>query len=127
MVLFLRLNIMDHIWHLRFGIGKHAIPGLPFKPASTKAIEVYPLRRVRFHILHKIGNRLGGAKADQHVQMIAHPIDSDHLVLPCLDTAGDVFVKVSFPVSSDQCLAVFGCKDEMRVNLRVGVCHDRCV
>lgn len=58
------------------------------------------------------------------MQMIAHAIDREHFMLPGFHDAGNVFVQSCFPVRPDQRLPAFGCKNEMQMDLRIGVCHN---
>ncbi len=123
-MLFLRMNVVHNVWYLRFGIRKYAVPRLPLKPAATKAININPLRGIGFHILHKIADRLSGAKANKHVQVIIHAINRDHFVLSGFHNAGNVFVQRRFPNGANQRLPVFWRKNEMQVDLRISVSHD---
>ena len=57
--------------------------------------------------------------------MIGHRVDLNDLLFPVCDDAGDISMEFGFMLFWDEGLSRFDSKDDVNVELRVGICH-RC-
>ena len=59
--------------------------------------------------------------------MVGRTVYCDQLVLIRLNNACDVFVQLIFPFRSNEGNPVLNCKYELKIDLRIGICHGYCV
>ena len=59
------------------------------------------------------------------MQMVPHIIDGDQFLFLAGDDAGDVFLQFVVVFGHDEILPAFDGEHDVKVNLRVGVCHAR--
>ena len=64
-------------------------------------------------------------EADQQMCVIGYAVDLQHLLPLIGDNASDVLVHLFFESRLNQALPALHGKDDLEVNLRVGICH-RC-
>lgn len=59
------------------------------------------------------------------MDMIWHTVYRNKFVFVVFDNSTNVFVKFIFPNVLDNAILVLDCKNNLNMNLRIGVCHDK--
>ena len=116
------LDITLYCRNQRFAIGESPISTLPTETAM-KEIVVYPLRRLDFQRLHKVSHRFTRMHANENMNMVGSAVDSMYEVLAVLACADDIAVEIVLPSFIDESLAMADGKNEVHVDLGVGVGH----
>ena len=109
--------------NLRVRVRKCPKPFLPGKLAVRPDFSVDEVGGISFDIPYQIRKGRVGFHADEEVRMVGHGVDGDKLVSLVLDNPGHVFVKPLFPYGRNQRITVSGGKDNVNMDLRVGVWH----
>jgi len=74
--------------------------------------------------MDQVGKRNRGLLADKEMSVIRHAMNRQELLSAMGDDAGDVFVQLLFKFRSNETLSSFDGKDDLDIDLCVGVCHD---
>ena len=96
---------------------------MPHELSDGPSLSVNELRGVSFDVSDQIRDSNVGSDADKDMDMVRHRINLNHLLLFVGDDAGDVFVDLGFVLFGDEGLSSFDGKDDVYVELCVGVSH----
>src|SRR6266849_268241 len=103
---------------------KRSESSLPVEVASDPALVVDEARRSNLYIFDKIGQSDVWTHANEQMYMIRHSVDRHDLLLLVLNDARHVLVNLDLVFSRDERLSSRNSKDEVNVNLCVGVSHE---
>ena len=106
------------------GVGKSAEAFLPRKSARNPASIIDESGRSGLNIANQIRKRDVRLPADKDVKMIRHIVDGEQLLALSRDDAGHVLLQLIVVLALNQVLSALNSKNDMDVNLRVGVGHD---
>lgn len=76
-----------------------------------------------FYILHQFRKGLCRSHTDQDMYMVRHTINSDQFMVMIMDDACYIVVEIIFPDGRNDSSAVFDGKNELEMNLGIGVWH----
>ena len=107
-------------------MGERAKTFLPFKSSGNPSLLVDESRRSGFDGAHQVRQGHRRFQADKNVEMIGHVVDGNELLSLGRNDARHVFLKFIFPLVADQVLSALHGKDDVNVDLRVGIgCETR--
>ena len=122
MMAFLVTNVIDHPRKLRVPIRKGTEALLPAKAACNPPIPIDKIGGTVLYIAHQVGQSHGGLEVDQNVRVVRHTMDRQQFLLSFPHNAGHVLVKFFLILLLNQVLAALDGKDDLNVELRIGVC-----
>ena len=120
---FLVLDVSDDILELRVRVGERPKSFLPHEFSGYPPFLVYESCGTRLDVSDQIRDSDVGGDADKDMDVIGHRVDLDDLLFPVGDDAGDISVEFGFVLFWDEGLSRFDGKDDMYVELGIGICH----
>ena len=125
MVFFLVVDVRNDITYLGPRIREYTISILPAEFLTHPVFVVDEFVAFYLNLLDEVRNQDRRIKSDEQVDMIGHTVNGEHFCFSVLDKTGNVFMKFLFVCSFDEALTVFDSKDEMKINLRICICHNK--
>ena len=104
-------------------VWKCTIAFLPIELSPHPPFFIDEMGGVGFDLAHQIWNSHVRLQADKDMTVIRHAVNGEHSVSPFLHDTSDVFVEFFFVWFGDEVYPAFDGKDDVDVELRVGICH----
>ena len=125
MVRFLVLRVVADALEIVWADGERAVGALPFEPGIRRDFVGNEMRRRTLHLLHELRNGHAGVKANDDVDVIFNPPDSQRLTAKLTAFGGNARVDRTFDRRRDERLPVPSSPDVVDVQKGAGRGHCR--
>ncbi len=109
--------------NLRMAVGKCPKPFLPCEMARNPSFAIDEVRRAVFDVAHEVRKGQFGLEADKQVRVVRHAMNRQKLLRTLCDDTADLFMKFFFEFRADQVLPSLDGKNNLDINLGVGIRH----
>jgi hypothetical protein len=121
---FLFRDLLAHGFHMARTDRKRSIAVLPIEVGKRRPFRFDQLGRIAFQFLDEVSHRNRPPEQAQDMNMVRHPADPQHRTAELIARAAEILVSfVPYAIVLEMRAALFGGKDDMKVNLCEGLGH----
>ncbi len=117
------LDVTDCGRDLRVATGNGVNPRLPAKPAANPPFAIDEVGRTVLEVPHQVRKSHAGSESYQHMRVVRHAIYGQQLLISLGRNARQLLLKLFLELGADEVLASFHGKNDLDVDLGVGVGH----